>query len=136
MIGGISAGDGFVMRLGNDLVAAHYDRANWHLVLGSGEPGLRERRIHSDVTAHGSRRTAHVRRTPFKHAPALLPSQSSTSFRLWIGRRARDRPRRTAPRVPIPRAGSATVAGSRASRAALHTRGRSPRRRAAASPPA
>src|SRR5438874_3283749 len=119
MIGGISACDRLVVRLGDNLVATHNDRADGDFVHGRGAPRLLQRGGHA-----------------FKHVLALAPARSSTSFRLWIGRRARDRPRRTAPRVPIPRAGSATVAGSRASTAALHTRGRSPRRRAAASPPA
>src|SRR5881394_2044712 len=73
MIGRIPAGDSLVMRLGDDLVATHHDRADWHFIFGCREPRLLERRIHPGVTTHNAPRTPHRRDAPrtTHHAPPL-----------------------------------------------------------------
>src|SRR6266480_40380 len=58
---GIVAGDGFVVRFGDNLVAAHHHRTNRNLVFGCCEPCLLQRSLHPAFTTHDAPRTTHGR---------------------------------------------------------------------------
>src|SRR6266545_1110703 len=120
MIGGILAGDRLVMRLGDDLIAAHHHRTDRNLVLRSSKPRLCKRIRHT-------RPSSPVPRPRFRHGQVPAPSRTATNSRPSPGPRAPDRPRRTVPPAPPRRADSAITAGSRASAAGPRTQDRNPR---------
>src|SRR5213075_2532387 len=92
MIGRIPAGDSLVMRLGDDLVAAHHNRADWHFIFGCREPRLLERRIHPDITTHNAPRTTHRRyarpTTQRRYAPRTTHHAPRTTHRRYAPRTA------------------------------------------------